>query len=379
MKKSENLANKIEALPLWVIFIIAAALYLPLTFLGYGSDSDARAVVRTGEYFIATFDYVPSRLPGFFVHEVFSYFLNIVGGSLLTNLGTVGMTLLMLASFYRLSVSLVIPRPMLLTLLLALHPIVWVNASSTIDYLWALGFAFFGFNRLFTGKYFSAVILLALAIGCRLSTLLLVGFFNIFMFFKVDTERNKLVLAAFSTLVLAFIFFIPPLDFLEWDLSRWLVLSTGDPEYWTPLLRIGRFAYKNIMFWGLPAAVWLMIMTVVVSITRQKRQAGSMDAITWLSIAVLCAYELLFLFAPIELEYLLPLLPFTLILLSRFFHHKPNFLLVLLVLVFLANFLWINPARSTSPNQTSDVIYGLWLEKGYLLQDVTTRLVLFTP
>ena len=377
--KSENLAEKIENLPLWAILMIAMVLYIPLAFLGYGSDSDAHAVVRSGQHFIATLDYVPSRLPGFFVHEVFTYFLNLAGGSLLTNLGTAGMTLLTLASFYKLCGKLTIPRPALLTFILMLHPIVWVNAASTMDYLWALGFALYGFDRLLSGKHLSATVLLALAVGCRLSTLFLVGMLFIFVFLKSPGERKKLILSGFSTLVLAFVLFIPPLDFLEWDFSRWLVLSTGDPALWTPLLRLGRFLYKNLMFWGLTAAAWLVFMTVMHIIKPQLRNRVSSDAFDWLCAAVIIVYELLFLFAPIELEYLLPILPFTLALLSREFPQKPGYLLILLLLVLLANFLWINPARSTSPNQTTEVVYGLWLEKGYLLQDIAIRLAQFTP
>ena len=376
---SENLARRIETLPLWTILLVASVLYIPLAFLGYGSDSDAHAVVRAGQYFVATMDYVPSRLPGFFVHEVFTYLLNLLGSSLLTNLGTIGMSLFMLGCFYKLCVHWNIPRPALLTLIFMVHPIVWVNAGSTIDYLWALGFALFGFNRLLAKKYLSAVILFSLAIGCRLSTLFLIAVLVFFQFLKTPGERGKLILTGLLTLGLSFIFFIPPLDFLEWDFSRWLVLSTGDPALWTPLLRIGRFLYKNLMFWGLPAALWLAVIGIVSVVQRRTKLKNSFDATILLCITVIAVYEVLFLLAPIELEYLLPLLPFALVLIGKIVHQKPSYLLVLFALVLLANVLWINPARSTSPNQTSEVVYGLWIEKGYLLQDITTRLAMFTP
>lgn len=68
-----------------------------------------------------------------------------------------------------------------------------------------------------------------------------------------------------------------------------------------------------------------------------------------------------------------------LILLGKLFPQQPKLLLVLFFLVLLSNFLWINPARSITPNQTSSVVYGLWLEPGYLLQDVATRLALLKP
>lgn len=377
--KSENLARRFKSLPLWTILLVASVLYIPLAFLGYGSDSDAHSVVRAGQHFVATMDYVPSRLPGFFVHEVFTYFLNLLGSSLLTNLGTIGMALLMLGCFYKLCVHWNIPHPALLTLIFIVHPIVWVNAGSTIDYLWALGFALFGFNRLLAKKYLSAVILFSLAVGCRLSTLFLITVLVFFQFLKTTGERGKLILTGLLTLGLSFIFFIPPLDFLEWDFSRWLVLSTGDPALWTPLLRIGRFFYKNLMFWGLPAALWLAVIGIVSVVQRRTKLKNSFDATILLCITVIAVYEVLFLLAPIELEYLLPLLPFALVLIGKIVHQRPSYLLVLFALVLLTNFLWINPARSTSPNQTSEVVYGLWIEKGYLLQDITTRLAMFTP
>jgi len=143
-KSTGGLLLKIEHLPLWSLIVLAALLYIPLAFLGYGSDSDSFNVVRTGQYYVETLDYIPSRLPGYFVHEVFVYFLNLAGGSLLSNLGSVAMALLLLVSFNRVCRILQVPHPNLLTLILIVHPFVWVNAASTIDYLWALELALIG-------------------------------------------------------------------------------------------------------------------------------------------------------------------------------------------------------------------------------------------
>jgi len=369
----------IAHLPVWSLVVLAAMLYIPLAFLGYGSDSDSFNVVRTGQYFVETLDYIPSRLPGYFVHEVFVYFLNLAGGSLLSNLGSVAMALLLLVSFNRVCRILLVPHPNLLTLVLMIHPFVWVNAASTIDYLWALGFAFLGFERLLKKKYIAASMLLALAIGCRLSTALVIGLFLLYVYLQYKDQRRNLLLSGLAVALISLLLFIPPLDFLEWDISRWLVLSMGDPMLWTPQLRIGRFLYKNLMFWGVPAALWLLFMFARGVIKPGTIQVRKWDLLTWFCLAVILASEVLFLRVPIEMEYLLPLLPFVLILLGRGFTRQPKYLLILLALVFLANFLWINPARSTSPNQTSAVIYGIWLEKGYLLQDISTRLAMLRP
>jgi len=373
-----GLFQRIARLPLWLLVVLAAALYIPLAFLGYGSDSDSYNVVRTGQYFVETLDYIPSRLPGYFVHEFFVYFLNLAGGSLLSNLGTVTMALLMLASFNRVCQFLLVPHANLLTLIFMLHPFVWVNAASTIDYLWALGFAFLGFECLLRKKYIPAAIFLALAIGSRLSTVLIVGLFFLFTFINTKDQRRRLFLTGLAAALLSFVLYIPALDFLEWDVSRWLVLSTGDPVLWTPLLRIGRFLYKNVMFLSIPAALWLVYL-LFRGLRNGILQIKKWGILTWLCLAVILATEVLFLQAPIEMEYLLPLLPFALILLGKGYAYRPQYLLILLVLVFIANFIWINPAHSTTPNQTSGVIYGLWIEKGYLLQDITTRLAILKP
>ncbi len=162
-------------------------------------------------------------------------------------------------------------------------------------------------------------------------------------------------------------------------MSRWLVLSTGDPALWTPLLRFGRFFYKNLMFFSLPVVLWLLFIVIDRLIKKRSPDKTQFSRLGWLALAVVLFVELMFLRIPIEMEYLLPLLPFMLILVGMLFPKSTWQLWLLFALVLLSNFLWINPARSITPNQTSEVIYGLWLEPGYLLQDIASRLALLKP
>jgi len=289
------------------------------------------------------------------------------------------MALITLNSFRRICQYFQVPNATLLTAILMVQPFFWVNATSTIDYLWALGFCLLGFDLLLNRKYLLGVIVLALAIGSRLSTILPVGLFFIFLFFTRKEDRRQLILAAIGTAVIGFILCLPPLDFLEWDMSRWLVLSTGDPALWTPLLRFGRFFYKNLMFFSLPVVLWLLVMVIHRTIKKRSPDKTQFTGLGWFALAVVLFVELMFLRIPIEMEYLLPLLPFMLILLGMLFPKNTWQLWLLFALVLLSNFLWINPARSITPNQTSEVIYGLWIEPGYLLQDIASRLALLKP
>jgi hypothetical protein len=259
------------------------------------------------------------------------------------------------------------------------QPFFWVNAASTIDYLWALGFCLLGFDLLLNRKYIPATISLALAIGSRLSTILPVGLFFIFLFINHKDKRRQLLRSAAGTALIAFILYIPPLDFLEWNLSRWLVLSTGDPALWTPLLRFGRFFYKNLMFFSLPVVLWLAGVVIFQFARKRSKDVHRFAGLGWLALAVVFSVELMFLRVPIEMEYLLPLLPFALIIAGISFPRSSWPLWVLFALVLLSNFWWLNPARSINPNQTSGVIFGFWLEPGYLLQDIANRLALLKP
>ena len=370
---------KIEEIPVWILLLIAGLLYSPLVFLGYGSDSDSYSVVRTGQYFVQTLDYLPSRLPGYFVHEVFVFFLNLIGGSIACNLGTLGMTLLMLGAFEDICTRLNVPSKNLLTLTLAIHPFVWANAAATIDYLWALGFAFFGISLLLRKRNLAAAITLGLAIGSRLSTVLLVTFVFAYLLWKQKGNRKQLVLCGFFTALIAAILYLPALDFLEWDISRWLILSTGDPNLWTFSLRLGRFGYKNLMFWSLPAILWMIVIVIFTFFHSRNHVKSWGDGVVGLSLLIILCYEILFYQAPIEMEYLLPTLPFVLIVFGKALRAQPEYLLIFFFLILIANFIWINPARSLTPNQTSEVVYGLWLEKGYLLKDISLRLSMLHP
>src|SRR6056297_2687879 len=119
-----------------VVLVIAAILYIPLVFLGYGADIDSYVLIETGEEIIASGRYVPSRTPGFPVHETAVALLDYAGGSVATILASVAFALLTLAAFLALCRRFGVPHRWLLGLTLAFHPYVWVNAGSTMDYLW---------------------------------------------------------------------------------------------------------------------------------------------------------------------------------------------------------------------------------------------------
>ena len=356
------------------LLLLAIVLYLPLTFLGYGSDVDSYRVIAAGRNFWQSADYVPSRRPVFIVHEMMTFLLDQIGGSLLANLGTLALSLLALYSFYRICQHYRIPHALLLTAILIVQPIYWVNSTCTIDYLWAMGFLLAGFWLMLKGKPVFAGLAFGLAAGSRLTSVFIIAGILLLLFFKGKSMRKNAWIAGWVSVLLTAAALYLPLDFAGFRASFW-GLSTGADELWTPLLRIGRFAYKNIYFWSLPVALLLGILLLFV-LKDRKNFRGEHLQLALLSLWVIVSHQVLFLRYPIEMEYLLPTLPFWLILLGIGLAEKRRLLVLLLLLVLISNFIDLNIARPDTPSAASGAAYGLWLEKGYTLDDLHWRALL---
>ena len=83
--------------------------------------------------------------------------------------------------------------------------------------------------------------------------------------------------------------------------------------------------------------------------------------------------EIFYLGIPTEPTYLLPTLPFLLILIGLSFKEKRNILLVFFALIFLSNFVRVNIARTDVADYATGASFGVWVEPGYLVQDAQKR------
>lgn len=356
--------------------LIPLVLYIPFVFLGYGADSDSYETLRTGTTFITNFDYVPSRNPGYLVFEVITLFVNFLGGSIATNLTAVLMSLVCLYGFHRLCVALLIPNARYLALIAAAHPYYWVASTTTMDYVFALGFFFLGVALLIDGKKsMYAGIAFSLAIGCRVTTALLVVLVLVMLLIRrlvtfKDAFTSLLVMIPFSV-----IFYLPSLDFVGWRWWRIFRLEMGESEYWSLFLRVGRFFYKNAMFWSIPVLLFFAGVILYVLVRRKKLEKSSLITIA-ACFMIFLAYESLFYFAPLDPSYLLTILPFTLMVLGILIHDNRKALLMLLILILISNFAVINIARPNVKNFATGAVYGVWLDQGYLVEDTNRRMIL---
>jgi hypothetical protein len=355
-----------------LILLAAAIIYSPFLFLGYGSDIDTYNVLEIGRYFVKTLDYIPSRGPGFFVFETITYVVDQIGGSLLTNLSIMGMALLILYGFMRLCREYNIPRYHLLTIILMVHPFFWVNATSTMDYLMALGFVFLGIIQVRRRHFFTAGAAFALGAGSRLTIVLLAGGFLLWQFIIEPSRRKYLFQSGLVFGAFTLIFYLPPADFAQWT-TRFLVPTVGGEVYWSPLLRIGRWVYKNLLFWSIPVAV-LFAWRIVSGIIRTRWSLFTKHE--WLPLAAFIIaglYESFYFGIPTEPSYLIPTIPLWLIVFAAAVGEQKWPYMAMLGLIVLSGIITLNIARPDVQNRATSAEYGLWLESGHLLRETQLR------
>src|SRR5690606_28803330 len=273
--------------------------------------------------------YVGSRNPGYLIPEVGLGFLDLLGGSVLSNAGTLAMGLLGLGSFLAIMDRLAIPHRFLLATALLLHPVFWTNATSSMDHVWALGFFLSGWLALLDRRWLLAGLLLGCAVGSRLTLAIAVAAVLGYALLTDDGARRGTMRAGLLAGLLGAVCYLPPAAQSGWTLAFLQPLGLGGPELWTWPMRIGRWGYKNIYPWGLPTTVLLAGFMAY----GLRARPYSNPALLGLCVSIVVAYEALFFRFPLDVGSLLPMVPFVLLALGLLLARRRPWLTAFVVLL----------------------------------------------
>jgi hypothetical protein len=306
---------------------------LPYLNAGYGVEEDswgiAVAAYHTHLYGIME----ASRLPGHPVNE-FVYSVLWGYGPWLYNFLSALCSVFCFVLFYFIAKKLKIKHYVWASLALVFTPVVFINSTCTIDYLWALMFALAAYYALINNQLFLTELLLALAVGCRINSAILYVPFLCWLYWHNNRQISFKQFFTFSAVFSAFalICYLPIIDVYGWHF-----FSYSDQF---PYPNWPKIIYKaSIGVIGLPAVVVLFFLTIL----RLKNGGNQrpLAEVNFLFLSLLILQIGTYLLLPQKSAYLMLLVPFAIIWLAQFLNPK-SFLIFCFALIFSSFFMSVN-------------------------------------
>ena len=332
--------------------------------LGYGTDPDAWRVALTAEYLWETGEYFPSRLPGYPLHEaVTAATIKGVwifeGGWFATNLSTVLISLAGVYIFAWLARKLELAHAGVLTLGFAFAPLLWINSVMTMDYMWALTFVLAAYLALLYKSPTLAGVSLGIAAGFRLTSLFILPAFWLLLW--RSEGRQQLRTLTVSAIVVTITVYTPVLTRYGFNFLNFFDQAVELEEF---IKRLGKDGLGII---GASAVLGAIALSFQRLRSYPRDMLRDPQVLFWTAAIVI--FFLSYTRLPHEIGYLIPLFPFGLFLMSRYFSR--TLLVGVLVIIVVAGFVDITtPADTIGINGST--FTSARIGKGMVLSDIDT-------
>ncbi len=350
----------------WLVcgLAIVAAAGIPVLTAGYGADPDAWLVASAAGKLWASGHYAVSRFPGYPLHEIISAPLVGLGGCALSNAGTLVVTLLLAALWYRISGKLA-KNPLTLFFSLVCAPLVLTNAATTMDYLWSLALLLAALDAALEHREIPAGIFTGLAAGFRPSNLTIaLPLFTLIALRGDRTAGVRYLIAAGTTAAAAFL----PVLVTYGEPLRWFALTRAEMGDVHPAftVRVFEFGYRLVYAAG-PLAFVALAAVAFRGRNRLREAVRERDPLVVSSIMAIGVMTLQFFALPLERAYLLPALPFVLIVADRL--SSPRMSLAVFLCIVSLNF--VNP--DIISHESSGRVVTLNIHEGRLQESWSER------
>jgi hypothetical protein len=287
---------------------------LPWIASDYGSDPDSYRVVISAQHLLRTGQYEASRLPGFPLYEYLTA-LSANCAPWISNLVTALFSVTAFVLFALMLHALQVSRYLLLAFAFAMVPVIYVNSCCTMDYVPALALMLAASYALLCRRPILAGLLLGLAVGCRITAGALVLPLCLWMLLSQGPRaaiRPGLKFGVTTALTSA-VCYAPVYQ----------VYGTGfflffDNDSYPPADVVVARALSLV--WGPLGVIALLVLLCAVPLYyRYSRQALRRRPVQHMSVVCATAimlYLIAFLRLPDEAGYLVPLVPWLLLLIG---------------------------------------------------------------
>jgi hypothetical protein len=300
-----------EVLLLAVLLVAVLASRTPWLDAGYGIDADACRVVLAAQHIVETGEYKPSRVPGYPLYEYMVASV-VAWGPVATNAMSAVLGCIAVLFFALILRHLAVPAYLLVAGAFAVVPVVFINSTVTMDYVPALAFVLASTYLVITGRNVAAGICLGLAIGCRLTSgamWLPLAFWGAMIAPEGQWFRGLILFSA-ATLVVGTLTFVPVFFTFGLDLLTFVDVVNYPP--WQRVLRIGITDVWGYSATAVVSVVGVLVLLCALHFRQAVKDARVTRALVASGLAILL-YVIAFLRLPLAAGYLVPLVPFTLL------------------------------------------------------------------
>ncbi len=312
--------------PFVLLTIVFFAVRLPFVNYGHGTDPDAWRVALTAHHLLDTGHYYPSRLPGNPLHELVMTIF-IPGGWIATNIATACASLLGVYVFALIVKHVGLPNRGLLIVGFAFAPLLVINSIATMDYMWTLTALLVSYYFTLKQRPVLSGIALGCAVGFRLQSVLLWPA----MVYLLWREKRVREIPAMSLAAggAAMLTYSPVLVVYGLKFFNFYDASVA----WQDVLRLlGKEAL------GVTGALGLLL-GLVLSYRRLRELPHDLrhnvQVGVWVLVIVL--YFISFSRLPHEIAYLIPVFPFGILLMGRYFT-RPALAIAVVAILFAGVF-----------------------------------------
>lgn len=309
-------------LPFIALFLIVLLSRIPFLYAGYGIEEDSWGIALAAFHTHLSGIYEPSRLPGHPIQELIYSALWGAGPFVYNGLCALFST--MGVVFFALILKhLNFKHFFIAALAFAFVPVYYISSTYTIDFVWTQAFVLISLYYLLKNKFIVCGIFLGLAIGCRITSGAMLLPFMIIIWQQNNLKQNFIQLLKISIpmALIAVIAFIPIIQ--QFGFSFFMYY---DQFPYPPITKV---LYKMILgVFGVIGVMAIIISILAILFNKEKKDFGASfenkldKKIIIASFVILVLYTISYLRLPQKSGYMMPVIPFVILLFGYYLNSK---------------------------------------------------------
>jgi hypothetical protein len=314
-------------LPFITLFLIVLISRIPFLSAGYGVEEDSWGIALAAFHTKLSGIYEPSRLPGHPVQELIYSVLwgagPVVFNGLCALFSAIGVVV-----FALILKQLNFKHFFIASLAFAFVPVYFISSTYTIDFVWTETFVLIALYYLLKNKFISCGIFLGLAIGCRITSGAMLLPFMIICWQNNDLKQNAihLIKMIVPITLITILVFMPIMA--QFGFSFFMFYDQF------PYPPISKVLYKiTIGVVGFIGVIAIGAAIVAIVFNKKKQNIGAAfenkldKKIILASFVIIVLYTISYFRLPQKSGYMIPVIPFMILLLGYYLNSK-NFKLL---------------------------------------------------